>query len=148
METKLDFSHVGICVKDFEVTKKFYEKLGFKVCVEPYETTWEDYWKGKNAFYKLPEGTCGRIFFMQSSNGVKLEFFEFNTIGDSSPSLLNDLGIHHIALKTSDINAVATFLKSHGIKIELGPVPGKTQTFLFFKDPDGTLIEVGQSYSK
>ena len=144
---KLDFIHVGISVKDFDVTKSFYEKLGFKLSKEPFDTTWDGYWSNKNFFYKLPEGTNGRIFFMESENGVKLEFFEFSTMENAGKAIWNHVGIHHIALTTDDINAVADSLRAAGIKFELGPIKGTTQNFMFLCDPDGNFIEIGQPYN-
>lgn len=148
MKANLNFAHVGISVRDFDVTRRFYEKLGFNVCTEPYETTWDDYWKEKNAFYKLPENTCGRIFFMRSPNGMEIEFFEFSTMKNAGFAEWNSLGIHHIALKTDDINAVVDLLKKNGIAAELGPVAGTYHFFLFIRDPDGNLIEIAQSFKK
>ncbi|MBQ9942180.1 MAG: VOC family protein [Christensenellaceae bacterium] len=143
---KLELIHVGISVKDFDVTRKFYEKLGFKESKEPFPTTWEGYWKEKNFFYNLPEGTNGRIFFMDSENGIKLEFFEYTTMQDAGRAVWNNIGIHHIALKTDDIATVVENLKAEGIEFAIGPVNGTTQTFLFLRDPDGNLIEIGQPY--
>lgn len=143
---KLEFVHVGMSVRDFEASKKFYELLGFKTSKEPFDTTWEGYWKEKNFFYNLPEGTNGRIFFMDSENGVRLEFFDYSTMEDGGPTIWNNIGIHHIALTTDNIAEVAAKLKDAGIEFGIGPVKGTTQEFMFVRDPDGNLVEIGQPY--
>ncbi|MGI6161841.1 MAG: VOC family protein [Christensenellales bacterium] len=144
---KLDFIHVGITVKDLDVTRRFYEKLGF-TAAEPFATSWEEYWQAKNSFYQLPEGTNGEILFMQSAGGAKLEFFWFDKLEECQSTVWNRIGIHHLALTTDDLDAVVKSLTDDGIEFEIGPVAGKTQTFLFFKDPDGNLIEIGEPYKK
>ncbi|MGI6168118.1 MAG: VOC family protein [Christensenellales bacterium] len=142
----LDFIHVGITVKDLDVTRRFYEKLGFTVSKEPFATTWEGYWKAKNFFYKLPEGTNGKILFMASPSGAKVEFFWFDQLVDGEYDVWNRPGIHHIALSTDDIKSVVEALRAEGVEFELGPVKGTTQEFVFLRDPDGNMIEIGQPY--
>jgi catechol 2,3-dioxygenase-like lactoylglutathione lyase family enzyme len=142
----LDYVHVGITVRDLEATRRFYEKLGFTVCKEPFDTTWEGYWKAKNSFYKLPEGTNGRILFMISPSGAKAEFFWFDHLEEGEYAVWNRPGIHHIALTTDDIASIVEKLKAEGVEFELGPVKGTTQEFVFFRDPDGNMIEIGQPY--
>ncbi len=119
-------NHIGLRVRSLDVTRAFYEKLGFEFIVGPIG----------------PEP----VAVMEHPSGININFI-LNASSDASKSnVLMDVsekhtGFTHIALEITDLKAVQRQLSDHGIGItetvELpdGPV------FFFIRDPDGNVIE-------
>ena len=119
-------NHVGLRVRDLEVTREFYEKLGFVFLVGPIG----------------PEP----VAIMEHPSGVNINFILNASENASSTNLLMDeaekhTGYTHIALEITDTAAVEEQLAGHGIaiteKVEFGGAK-----FFFIRDPDGNVIEL------
>jgi len=118
-------NHVGLRVRDLDVARAFYEKLGFKFLGGPMG----------------PEP----VAIVEHPSGVNINFI-LNASSDASPSnLLMDeatkhTGFTHIALQITDAEAVKRQLESHDIAItEIVEYEGAM--FFFVRDPDGNVIE-------
>ena len=122
--TKYDLAHVGIYVKDMEVSKKFYmEVLGFEF---EFET---DPAKGVHLCF-LKNGTC------------KIELIE-------KPEFVKEDGhIDHLCIKVDDIKEAVENLKKHNVEIS-GEIMTMPQVFngiknIFFRGPDGERLEFNE----
>lgn len=118
-------NHVGLRVRDMNISKEFYGKLGFRFLLGPVG----------------PEP----VAIIEHDSGVNINLI-LNTSRDaSSDNILMDrpekhAGYTHIALEVSDVDAVETQLALLGIEITERVEFGGAK-FFFIRDPDGNVIE-------
>ncbi|BBG25266.1 methylmalonyl-CoA epimerase [Sulfuracidifex tepidarius] len=137
METQ-DIDHVGVVVENLEEAIKFYEeKLGMK-CV--YNDVLKD--RGlKVAFLKGKEGETAVEL---------LEPVDHNDMNNTVAKFLKNKGqgMHHLAVRVSDISASLKDLEGKGISlIDKSPRPGAmghTVAFVHPKSVMGLLLELVQ----
>ena len=126
MEQITRINHVGLRVRDLDVTRNFYEKLGFDFIVGPVG----------------PEP----VAIMEHPSGVNINFILNASADASEKNMLMDVtekhtGFTHIALEITDSGAVQQHLSDLGIAItETVTLPDGTH-FFFVRDPDGNVIE-------
>jgi methylmalonyl-CoA/ethylmalonyl-CoA epimerase len=129
--------HIGIAVKDLEVSTALFEKILNSAC---YKTESVESEQVKTAFFKTGET---KIELVQSidSNGVISKFIDKK--GE---------GLHHIAFEVSDIKAEMKRLSDEGfVLLNAEPKKGadnKLVCFLHPKNTNGVLIELCQEISK
>jgi lactoylglutathione lyase len=122
-------NHVGIRVRDLQITRDFYEKLGFEFLLGPVG----------------PEP----VAIMEHASGVNINFI-LNSTDEEPLNLLMDVpekhtGYTHIALEVSDIASVQQQLESIGCTITEGPIIlPEGGIMLFIRDPDANTIEFHQ----
>lgn len=119
-------NHVGLRVRDLEVSRAFYGKLGFEFIVGPIG----------------PEP----VAVVEHPSGVNINFILNASSDISTGNVLMDLpekhpGFTHIALEIDDREAVLRQLEDLRI-----PVTGTVElddgtVFFFIRDPDGNVIE-------
>lgn len=118
-------NHVGLRVRNLDVTRTFYEKLGFEFLAGPIG----------------PEP----VAVMEHPSGVNINFI-LNASTDASPTnLLMDAtekhtGFTHLALEITNTDSVKKTLEDHGIEIT-ETVEFEGAVFFFVRDPDGNVIE-------
>ncbi len=118
-------NHVGIRIRDLEISRTFYKKLGFIFIAGPIG----------------PEP----VAIMDHPSGVNINFI-LNTSENASPTnILMDTpekhtGYTHIALEITDSESVEKQLQSQGIEIT-EKVEFEGANFFFIRDPDGNVIE-------
>ncbi len=117
---------MGLRVRDLEISRAFYEKLGFEFIVGPIG----------------PEP----VAIMEHPSGVNINFI-LNASDDASPlNLLMDVpqkhaGFTHFALEITDPASVKARLADLGIAItETVDLPDGSH-FFFVRDPDQNVIE-------
>jgi len=119
-------NHVGLRVRDLEVSRAFYEKFGFEFLGGPMG----------------PEP----VAIVEHPSGVNINFI-LNASTDASPdNLLMDVpqkhtGFTHIALEITDADEVKRQLDELGITITES-VEFEGANFFFIRDPDGNVIEL------
>ena len=118
-------NHVGLRVRELEIARAFYEKLGFEFIGGPMG----------------PEP----VAIVEHPSGVNINFILNASDNASSTNLLMDekekhTGFTHIALEISDVEAVKEQLGQHGIEITETVEYGGA-TFFFVRDPDANVIE-------
>lgn len=119
-------NHVGLRVRSLEITRAFYEKLGFIFIVGPIG----------------PEP----VAVMEHPSGININFILNASENASKENILSDIpvkhtGFTHIALEISDRYEVAAQLEHLEIPItETVELPDGT-VFFFIRDPDGNVIE-------
>ncbi len=124
--------HVGIRVADLDVSRAFYEQLGFEFIIGPIG----------------PEP----VAIMEHPSGVNINFI-LNADSGVTDNVLMDLterhpGYTHMALCVSHIELVENKIKNLGIKITEGPINlPNGDIMLFIRDPDRNVIEFHQSAS-
>ena len=118
-------NHVGLRVRDLDLARAFYEKLGFEFLGGPMG----------------PEP----VAIVEHPSGVNINFI-LNASSDASPTnvLMDEpakhTGFTHIALEITDVEAVKRQLDNHDIAITES-VEYEGAMFFFVRDPDGNVIE-------
>ena len=121
-------NHIGLRVKDLDISRRFYEKLGFEFIVGPVG----------------PEP----VAIVEHPSGVNINLI-LNASPESPPGnvlMQGEVklpGYTHVALEISDAAAVATNIRALGITItEEAEYEGSK--FFFVRDPDENVIEFHQ----
>jgi catechol 2,3-dioxygenase-like lactoylglutathione lyase family enzyme len=124
--------HIVLTVRDIEATTRFYERaLGFE----------------REAF----RGPDGQPRFALKLGRQKINLQDRNTVTPTK-ALQPTFGSGDFCLIAAvPIDSVLAHLKAQEIPIEAGPVPrqgavGKLRS-LYFRDPDGNLVEVAEYVS-
>ena len=117
-------NHIGLRVKDLQVTRQFYEKIGFEFLVGPVG----------------PEP----VAIMEHPSGININFI-LNSTDETPRNVLMDnsdkhTGYTHIALEIIDSDAVEEQLLNLGITIT-EKVEFEGAKFFFIRDPDENVIE-------
>jgi len=126
MKEIIRINHVGLRVSNLEVTRAFYERLGFEFIIGPVG----------------PEP----VAIMEHPSGVNINFI-LNASTESRQNILMDIvekhtGYTHIALEVTDLDAVQAYLKPIDYPITEGPiVTPEGASFIFIRDPDDNVIE-------
>lgn len=141
--------HVNINCSNFERSLAFYNLLGFtKVVDVPPENTAEV----AAAVGMPPYRVNGALIALTHAKvPFVIDLFEWQKPTDDAPPYahLYHLGIARIALASDDLQGDVAMLKSHGVPFVSEPVSlsfggQPATTFVCFKDPDGTVLELVQ----
>ncbi|MBQ9941949.1 MAG: VOC family protein [Christensenellaceae bacterium] len=123
------FGHVGIYVRDIEVSKKFYmDILEFSPLYEC-----------------LHEYSGNRLCFLKNKNCI-VELVQF-----AVPKFRGDGLIDHLTIEVEDIKSAAAYLKSCGIELEgeikLDPQLGENgMYYVMFRGPDDEHLQITQTF--
>jgi len=142
--SQLRFSHLGICVSDWQRSLCFYrDRLGF-------EPVFELALEGEPSSTLLQiEDVEFRAIYLER-DGVRIELLHFDRPGHTrapTPRPINQLGLTHLSLQVDDLDSFVAELAEAGVElleatqIEVASVGAKA---MFVSDPDGTLIELVQ----
>lgn len=120
-ELVLGLSHVGIRVRDYERTRAFYQRSGFRHDWGPHG----------------PDNVAA----MRHASGLELNFI-VNAAADE-PNILMDVsekhaGYTHITLKIADVTAAEAALTAAGVEISWR----RGTSALFVRDPDRNVVEL------
>ena len=119
-------NHVGLRVRDLEISRAFYEQLGFEFIIGPIG----------------PEP----VAIMEHPSGVNINFI-LNASDDAlEKNILMDVperhtGYTHISLEINDREAVLKKLNDLNIPITETVELEDGTYFFFIRDPDGNVIE-------
>jgi len=122
-------NHVGIRVASLEISRDFYDKLGFEFIAGPIG----------------PEP----VAIMEHPTGININFI-LNASPESTVNLLMDVpekhpGYTHMALEVTDLEVIKEKLGELDITISGGPITlPNGATFIFIRDPDDNVIEFHQ----
>lgn len=128
MEEITGINHIGLRVRDLEVSRKFYEKLGFEFIVGPI---------GPEPV-AIVEHPCGVNFNLILN--VSEEAPSTNILMEEA---IKYPGYTHIALEVSDAESLAKKISELGLTIT-EEVEFKGAKFFFIRDPDNNVIEFHQ----
>lgn len=121
-------NHVGLRVRDLDVSRKFYEQLGFEFIVGPVG----------------PEP----VAIVEHPSGINFNLILNGSDGAPPENVLMDVpvkypGYTHIALEISDAESMASKITNSGIAIT-EKVEYEGARFFFIRDPDNNVIEFHQ----
>ncbi|MBV1878839.1 MAG: VOC family protein [Pseudomonadales bacterium] len=130
MEEITRINHIGLRVKDLNVSREFYEKLGFIFLAGPVG----------------PEP----VAIMEHPSGVNINFI-LNADADGAENVLMDMpikhtGYTHVAFEVNNVVSALKFVTELGITIT-GEVEFEGAKFFFIRDPDRNVIEFHQPAS-
>ena len=139
--------HVNVNCSDYERSRAFYERLGFRVVFEVPETNTPEV---AAAVGMPPYRVRGALLALRGATGptTLLDLLEWRHPRDESPPYphLYHLGLARIALTTSDLDADVAELEAAGVPLLSPPArlagPGGGTRFVCFRDPDGTMLEL------
>lgn len=119
-------NHVGLRVRDLEISRTFYEQLGFEFIIGPIG----------------PEP----VAIMEHPSGVNINFILNASDDASEKNILMDVperhtGYTHIALEINDREAVLKKLNDLNIPITETVELEDGSYFFFIRDPDKNVIE-------
>lgn len=123
--------HVGLRVRDLEISRAFYEKLGFKFIIGPVGPE-------PVAVVEHPSGVNFNLI-LNASDDAPLS----NILMEES---VKYPGYTHIALEITDANSVAKKISDLGLTIT-EEVEYNGAKFFFIRDPDNNVIEFHQPAS-
>ena len=142
--------HVNINCSDFERSREFYESLGFGLLVMVPERSTPDV---VAAVGMPPYQVKGGLMRLPDSQTM-IDLLEWKEPSDDTPpySHLYHLGLGRIALSTTDLDADVATLKDRGVEFLSEPVTVEMENmppsrFVYFKDPDGTTLELVEMYA-
>ncbi len=140
----MQFSHVGICVRDVECSLRFYRDfLGFQPVDEL-----EIQGKATAQLLRLEKVELRALFLER--DGVRIELLHYATpghVGEPTPRAMNQIGLTHLSIQVEDIDQALAGVEPAGGRVLNETIVSVEQTgarAVFLTDPDGTLIELVQ----
>jgi catechol 2,3-dioxygenase-like lactoylglutathione lyase family enzyme len=134
--------HVGICVRDLPLSHRFYrDVLGFR---ELSKLQIADAPTAK--LLEMSELDLRAVYLER--DGLRLELLGYPTpgvVGRADPRPMNQLGLTHLAVRVSDLDAVLERVKAGGGRVlEHTRIanPAFQSQVVFVTDPDGTRLEL------
>ncbi|MEM0949650.1 MAG: VOC family protein [Pseudomonadota bacterium] len=141
--------HIGFTVPDLgEAVAFFGDVLG---CAEFYplgpfsggDSTWMTDHLNVDAKATIPE-----MRLMRCGNGANLEIFQYTAPEqNTTPPRNSDIGGHHIAFYTTDMDGAVAYLQGKGITVlgaptTMGDGPSAGETWVYFLAPWGMQLEI------
>ena len=141
--------HVNVNCSDFDRSKSFYEMLGFEHMMDVPPTNTPEV---AAAVGMPPYRVKGALLILRTGSApFVLDLLEWQEPNDAAPPYphLYHLGIARIALSSDDLEGDMARLKAAGVEFLSEPasvtLENRTTTFVCFKDPDGTILELAQT---
>lgn len=140
--------HVNINCRNYTVSKAFYEMLGFREVWQVPETNTAEV---ANAVGMHAYRVRGALLSLRGILTIDLLEWQEPRSTSQPYATLYQAGIARLALRTSDIDADYQYLVSQGVEVLSEPATVKLDDqhgsrFFCFKDPDGTFLELVESY--
>jgi len=139
--------HVNVNCSDYERSRAFYERLGFREIWRVPETNTPEV---AAAVGMPPYRVKGALLALEGARPpLVIDLLEWKEPRDESrpyPHLYH-LGIARIALASSDLDGDMARLAASGVQFlskpaSMPPGSGSSARFVCFKDPDGTVLEL------
>ena len=146
------FAHTNIAAQSWKLLSDFYIKV-FQCKIKPPERNLSGAWLDQAT--GLKEATLEGVHLLlpgHGDNGPTLEIFTYKDMHDCDPIMANYSGITHIAFEVNDVDQTLDEAVKNGGQV-LGKVTEKTVAgvgnlkFVYFRDPEGNIVEI-QSWKK
>jgi lactoylglutathione lyase len=133
---RIVFNHVGLCVADTTRSRRFYEGLlGFTFWweLEPPD-------EGAGQLLQLNRPIGMRATYLVR-DGLVLELLAYShrVLRAGSERVMDQVGLTHVSLSVSDLDAMLAAVESFGGSVVEGTVSERSA---MIRDPDGQLIEL------
>lgn len=141
MLKKID--HINIVTTDIESAKNFFIKLlGVKIVAESMlEGNWIDNVVG------LPgvKAKFAKLTIPNTQTNIEIvEYFSPKGSKDSKISVVNQIGLRHLAFEVKDIEQVYVKLKSAGVKFYSEIQTHQNKKLCYFHGPDSIILELAE----
>lgn len=135
-----EMRHVGIVVKDFEESLRFYNLLGFKVYKQKQVKESSSYIDKISAGKNIELHTLK----LMAPNNSKIELLDYGKDKIEEKRTLFGIGISHIAFTVENVEDVYNKLKAEGINFNSSPQisPDSYAKVVFCKSPEGIFVEL------
>ena len=146
------YAHTNISARDWKRLADFYIKV-FGCRVKPPERNLSGDWLDRAT--GLTNAKLSGVHLLlpgHGDNGPTLEIFTYEDTNESVVMMANHTGFTHIAFEVDDVDATLSTALNSGAEM-LGQVTEKeienvgTLKFVYFRDPEGNIIEI-QSWKK
>lgn len=152
--------HIGLTVPDMDEAVDFFtEILGCQKAMSfgPFRDDQGTFMQ--DLLDVDPRAVIRQITLLRCGFGSNIELFDYSAPDQKEVRPRNsDIGGHHIAIHVDDIEAAAAYLRAHGVRTLMGPMPvtegpAAGQTILYFFAPWGLQMELisypqGMAYEK
>lgn len=141
--------HIGIPVSDLDRSLEFYK--GLAGAADPDSIVEFDVWgEGLSAQVGLADAEIRIAFLPVANNNIELLEYR-NPVGRADVRANCDIGSVHVCFEVEDIHRTYETLTARGVEFAAPPYTyspeyGRIEgfTFAYFKDPDGTQLELLQ----
>lgn len=146
------YVHTNIAARDWRTLSEFYIEV-FKCKPKPPQRNLSGKWldQATGLTNAVLEG-MHLLLPGYEENGPTLEIFTYKEMQDDGSVLANHIGFTHIAFAVEDVPQTLHLALHHGASV-LGEITEKRidgvglLTFVYFRDPEGNIIEI-QSIDK
>ena len=146
------FAHTNIVAKDWKHLSEFYIKVFGCVKKLPERSLSGDWLDQATGLRNARLAGIHLLLPGHGTSGPTLEIFTYEDMCESDFAMANSTGYSHIAFEVEDIESTLKFALNNGAEL-LGRVTEKsienvgTIKFVYFRDPEGNIIEI-QSWDK
>ena len=145
--------HININCSDYERSRAFYEMLGFR---ERWQVPETNSGEVAAAVGMPPYRVKGAIMVLEGAKPpLSIDLLEWQSPRDESPPYDNLYrpGLARLAMASSDLDADYEYLLDQGVEILSPPATvmmneNAGSRFFCFKDPDGTFLELVETFSR
>jgi len=141
------FSHTNIAAKDWKLLSSFYINV-FNCRVKPPERNLSGDWLDKATGLKKARLSGVHLLLPgHGDTGPTLEIFTYEDTHESDQIMANYTGFTHIAFEVEEVETTLKIALSNGAGL-LGEVTEKKienagiLKFVYFRDPEGNIVEI------
>jgi predicted enzyme related to lactoylglutathione lyase len=146
------FAHTNIAARNWKSLSEFYVKV-FDCMIKPPERRLSGAWLDRAT--GLQNASLEGIHLRlpgYGDNGPTLEIFSYQKMDAGEPTMANQVGFTHIAFEVNDVDRTLAKALKNGAQ-PLGQVTEKAVEgvgklkFVYFRDPEGNIVEI-QSWGR
>ncbi len=148
----MKYVHTNIAARDWKVLADFYTEV-FNCRIKPPERSYSGEWLDRATGLSNAQLKGAHLILPGfGDDGPTLEIYTYKEMENNFDTMANHQGFTHIAFEVDDVRQTFDLALEHGGQI-LGEITEKqvpgigTLVFVYFKDPEGNIIEI-QSWDK
>lgn len=136
------FGHTGVTVSDFNAAVQFYDRVFGMKLMNYLEISGDDL-APVERLYHCEGLRLVKLGFLSSKSGNVLEIFEFDPpLKTSERETWNRPSYTHVAFNVTNVKAWVHRLRREGLEQMCEPQRVAGADWVFFRDPDGNLVEL------